>query len=647
MTRLINIDNGGTLTDVCVVDGGEVRYTKTLTTPFDLSRCLFDGLTKASSLLYGGPRVAALLQATDHIRYSTTQGTNALVQRRGPRLGLLSTDPTLVEALAATAAEEDLLTALVGARHMVVDVAADDDALTAELAVRFNALTAGGASRVVVSIGGPDGAAQEKRVKRLLLRLYPRHLLGAIPLLFSWELVADRDDVRRTWSGLLNAFLHPAMERFLFNTEQRLRDYRTRGPLLIFRNDGGSSRVAKSSAIKTYSSGPRGGLEGTRALARAYGFRHVLMADVGGTTTDIGVVTDGAVEVHPRGRVERVPTSFELAAITSHGVGGSSVIRVVDGELAVGPASVGAAPGPACFGLGGTDATITDVYLLMGVLDAGTYLDGSLTLDAGRSRPVVESTIAQPLGVAFDEALALTEEAYLGKVAAALRSTRPAPDTVIAAFGGAGPMTMCGAARAAGVTRVIVPRTAAIFSAFGIGYSDISQRYEQPLPDTAAVAGVVRELRERAGRDMYAEGIDLADCVQAWRLRVERDGADVTVDLPDPAGASQHLQDGDLASLELTVVAPLPHVAAAEVGEVAASAAVPSGTRAVRRRDGGVAELPVIALVAQPPGARVDGPAVIEGPFFTMRLPAGWQAQTTAAGDLLLTDTLPTDRGSI
>jgi len=90
VTRLINIDNGGTLTDVCVVDGDGVRYTKTLTTPFDLSRCLFDGLTKASRLVYGEERLAALLQATDYIRYSTTQGTNALVQRQGPRLGLLA-----------------------------------------------------------------------------------------------------------------------------------------------------------------------------------------------------------------------------------------------------------------------------------------------------------------------------------------------------------------------------------------------------------------------------------------------------------------------------------------------------------------------------------------------------------------------------
>jgi N-methylhydantoinase A/oxoprolinase/acetone carboxylase beta subunit len=640
MTRLVNIDNGGTLTDVCVIDGDGVRYTKTLTTPFDLSRCLFDGLTKASAVVYGEPRLAALLQSSDRIRYSTTQGTNALVQRKGPRLGLLTTDPTLVEALAATVEEEDLLAALVGNRHAAVDVTADDQSLAAQLVTHVNALAAGGASRLVVSVGGPDGAAQEKRVKRLLLRLYPRHLLGAVPLLYSWELVADRDDVRRTWSGLLNAFLHPAMERFLFNTERRLRDQHTRHPLLIFRNDGGSARVTKSSAIKTYSSGPRGGLEGTRALARRYGFRHVVMADVGGTTTDIGVVTEGVVEVDPRGRVEHVPTSFELAAITSHGIGGSSVIRVRDGHLTVGPDSVGAAPGPACFGLGGTDATITDVYLLMGVLDPGTYLDGSLKLDAEPSRRAVETTVAQPLGIGLDEALARMEEAYLERVAAALRSAHPVPDTVVAAFGGAGPMTMCGAARRAGVTRIIVPRTAAVFSAVGIGYSDISQRYEQPLGDGIPADQVVAGLRAQAARDMSAEGVDPAGCVETWRLRIERDERDEFVELTDPVDAEKQPGDG-LVSLQLTIVAPLPHVPADPVEQVATSPAVPAGVRAVRGRDG-LVDLPLIDLVAQQPGAQVDGPAVIEGPFFTMRLPAGWQAQTSAAGDLLLTD-----RGSL
>ena len=135
------------------------------------------------------------------------------------------------------------------------------------------------------------------------------------------------------------------MERFLFNADRRLRDARARQPLRIFRNDGASSRVSKSAALKTYSSGPRGGLEGTRALAAHYGLRHLVMLDVGGTTTDIGVVSDGAIHVDRRGAIEHAPSSLELAAITSYGVGGSSIFRVVDGSLRVGPDSVGAAPG--------------------------------------------------------------------------------------------------------------------------------------------------------------------------------------------------------------------------------------------------------------------------------------------------------------
>ena len=367
MTRLINIDNGGTLTDFCLVDGGEVRYTKTLTTPYDLSRCLFDGLGKVSELVYGDPRLAALLQSTDYIRYSTTQGTNALVQRAGPRLGLLLTDPALMDGLAATPAQEDLLGALVGDRWAVISLDNDDEELGRELVARVNDLSARGAGRLVVAIGGADGAGQEARIKRLLLKLYPRHLLGAVPLLFSWELVADADDVRRTWSSLLNAFLHPAMERFLFNADRRLRDARARQPLRIFRNDGGSSRVSKSAALKTYSSGPRGGLEGTRALAGHYGLRHV---------------RDGRCRRHHdrhrsghRRRDPCRPARAHRPRAELPGAGRHHQLRrrrqlgFLGGrrnEIRVGPESVGAAPGPACFGLGGDEATITDVLLLSG-----------------------------------------------------------------------------------------------------------------------------------------------------------------------------------------------------------------------------------------------------------------------------------------
>jgi len=634
-TRLVNIDNGGTLTDICVIDGDEVRYTKTLTTPFDLSRCLFDGLTKVSGVVYGEERLGPLLQTTDYIRYSTTQGTNALVQRKGRRLGLLVADDALPGRLAATPEQEELLDALVGDRHATVSLGADDDALAGQLVRSINALASNGASRLVVSIGGDDGAATETRLKHLLLKLYPRHLLGAIPLLFSWELAADRDDVRRTWSSLLNAFLHPAMELFLFSAEGRLREHRSRHPLLIFRNDGGSSRVAKSAALKTYSSGPRGGLEGTRALARHYGLDHVLMVDVGGTTTDVGAAVDGEVRVARRGYVDDAPTSFPLAAITSHGVGGSSIIRVEDGEVHVGPESVGAAPGPACFGLGGTDATITDVYLLMGILDPSTYLGGTMSLDVESSRKAVTANVAEPLGLDVPAALERMEDAYLERVARALRASDLRDDTVVAAFGGAGPMTICGAAAKAGVRRVLVPRTAAVFSAVGIGFSDLSQRYERPLTATDAdtVRAVADDLRARADRDMYAEGVAPEDCKAAYRLLVERDGEPSSIELDGSLDPGPHVRDGDVTALELTLVAPLPHVGLGAAGAVQPAAATSDDTRTV-----GEAELPVYALVDQPPGAEADGPAVIEGPFFTMRLPGGWRFRTTAAGDLELTE---------
>ncbi|MDA8373158.1 MAG: hydantoinase/oxoprolinase family protein, partial [Actinomycetota bacterium] len=119
--RLINIDNGGTLTDVCVVDGGSITHAKTLTTPYDLSRCLFDGLTKASQLIYGEPQLAALLQSTDYIRYSTTEGTNALIQRQGPRLGLLTNSPQLAARMKSEGTNAELFDALVGEGVVTLD----------------------------------------------------------------------------------------------------------------------------------------------------------------------------------------------------------------------------------------------------------------------------------------------------------------------------------------------------------------------------------------------------------------------------------------------------------------------------------------------------------------------------------------------
>jgi len=640
MERLINIDNGGTLTDICVWDGENFSFTKTLTTPFDLSQCLFDGMAKASTEIFGEEDLPGLLHSTRHIRYSTTQGTNALVERKGPRIGILTDSPTLSGELRDGEAAAALFEDLVGPRVAVINADQDVEELTQEIVKHVNRLTTDGAARLVIAMADRN---KEKAVKGVLLRKFPRHLLGSVPMLFSWEFTPDAVRARRVWSGIINSFLHPTMERFLYSTEHRLRDHKVKNPLLIYRNDGASSRVAKSVALKTYSSGPRGGLEGTKALSEAYGLAHVLMIDVGGTTTDVGSVKNSTISTDRRGSIQGVPVSFEMSNVHSSGVGGSSVIAVRDGVITVGPESVGAAPGPACFGFGGKQATITDVNLLLGVLDPDTYLDGGFSLDAERSRAVITEVIAEPLGITLNDALIRMEAAYFHRMSQSFAADVVAADaTTVAAFGGAGPMSACGAARIAGVRRVLVPKMAAVFSAFGIGFSDIAQTYEANVAgmDAQDFAATMAALLARATRDMFQEGHEIDECRLEWNVVLEDAEGQLVSELaylasdPQP-GTSEHN-----TMLTLTARYELPHASIRRAESVATTPAVAASTRKVRSAVDKVDEVQVFDLASQRAGAAASGPAIVEGPYFTARVPHGWVFDVTVSGDLMLTDTL-------
>ncbi|WFM70489.1 hydantoinase/oxoprolinase family protein [Halomonas sp. CKK8] len=638
MERLINIDNGGTLTDICVGSGTDFAFTKTLTTPVDLSQCLFDAMTKASTVIYGEPNLSGLLHSTQHIRYSSTQGTNALVEHKGPRLGLLVDDADILDELHFDARSWSLFDDIVGDRTAIVPSELDGDELNSALVAEVTRLTAAGAERLVLAA---SSQAREKMFKRIILERFPRHLLGSVPLLFSREFAADEVRARRIWSGIINSFLHPTVERFLYSAEQRLRTHKVKNPLLIYRNDGGSSRVAKSVALKTYSSGPRGGLEGTRALAQAYGLPHVLMIDVGGTTTDVGIVRDHQIATARRGEINGIPVSYELSDVHSTGVGGSSIIAVEDGQIIVGPKSVGAAPGPACFGFGGTQATITDVNLLLGVLDPDTYLDGEMFLDKDRSRAVIQQSIADPLGITVEEALIEMASEYARKVSESFASSvDSAETTTLAAFGGGGPMSACEAARIAGVRKVLIPKLAAVFSAFGISFSNISHAYERNVTDLSQtqIEAAAGEMESWATRDMFQEGYDIDECTRDWSYLVDHPDGRVLSEAFDST-ADVRSEGGLQTTLALRATRNLPHPIVKGGSPETKSAAVSAGTRAVRTSAEVVEDLPVYLLDQQVPGATGAGPAIVEGQFFTARVPAGWELEISNSGDLLLTDT--------
>ena len=640
MGMLINIDNGGTLTDICVINGNDFYKTKTLTTPYDLSKCFFEGLKSVSKVVYGEEDVARLLAEVEHIRYSTTQGTNAIVERKGPKLGLvINKDNTgLVERVRSH--DPELYDFFVGGRVEEINLDdLSDAAKAAETATVITRLTSKGANRVVVCFDIDNASEHESLFKQVAFENYPRHLLGAVPMLFASELADDVSGDRRAWTALINSFLHPAMESFLYNAENRLREYRTKNPLLIFRNDGDASRVAKTIALKTYSSGPRGGMEGVKAFSKQYNLPNVLSMDVGGTTTDIGHVVGNEVNEDRRGMVENVPITFALCEINSPGVGGSSILSVQDKTIQVGPESVGAVPGPASFGRGGKNSTITDVNLLMGLLDPSTFFGGGLALDIDRARAAIAENIAGPLGVSVDDALLQLRDAYEQKVANELgKFCEVLEDTVLLAFGGAGPMNACGAADKCGIKTVYVPKTAAVFSAYGIGSCDIGQSYQVVLSDQKQeTLSKAYEQLERAERDMFAEGYAKGEYEVSAQLVSEKEGAESVYVLDGSATVPQALSPTDAVTLEVSARKALRVESDSHAEVKKANAAQSSKNRSIFGDDKEWSDVPVYDVNSMKPGDHGVGPAVIEEEFFTCLVREGWEFVVTELGDICLT----------
>jgi N-methylhydantoinase A/oxoprolinase/acetone carboxylase beta subunit len=633
---LINIDNGGTLTDICVMDGAAVHRTKTLTTPHDLSQCLMEGLRKVSREVYGEENLEQLVAGATYIRYSTTQGTNALVERKGPRLGLIRNRQMPLPGT-GEGAQGDIFADLVGTRVGTIDLASPT--LDADTARAVNDLTSRGANRIVVAFDGPEFAERERALKNILLRAFPSHLLGAVPILYASELSDDPDPARRTCTALFNAFLHPAMERFLYAAERKLRAQSSRNPLLIFRNDGNSARVAKTTAIRTYSSGPRGGMEGARALAEHFDVPRLLTMDVGGTTTDIGLIENGAIRSNPHGRIEGHAVSFPLGEVVSVGVGGSSIIRVRDGEILVGPESVGSAPGPACFGLGGRQATITDALLVLGLLDAETFFGGELKIDADRARDAISQQVGAPLGLDAEAAARAMRDAWVRKIADSLKAfTRVDADLALAVFGGGGPLLATLVADAVGIDTVIVPGLAPVFSAFGIGFSDIAQTYGLPL-DAADLAQSLAQsdaiLVERARRDMFAEGFVLEDCTITRTLVLESGDEILEIPLDGPVPPSAQLPPAEHCRLMLTARKSIPHASFSNQAKGAKTDAVSRATRRVFAGEGAKA-YPLWFAREQVAGASAAGPGVYEEAFSTIWIGSGWRFVVHPGGDLVM-----------
>ena len=624
----VDIDTGGTMTDALVSGEGRVASLKVETTPHDVTIAFVDILHSAGEEL-GFDSLRSFLDEVEVIRWSSTITSNVLAQRVGPKLGLLVTrghETDLYDADAAGTVVGTLISA-----DDITGIEADASEQQVRMAVK--SLLDRGIRRINISLAGafPDGTA-ETRIVELIGKDYPDHFLGSIPALAGTEVMLRPDDSTRTIASLMNAYVHPSLASTLYRAEEIVRDqHGWRGNVLIGHINGGVARIGKTRAFDTIESGPLFGTHASAATAQMFGDGKVIAIDVGGTTAKASAVDDGRVVLKAEGELFDIPLKFDFPLLRSMALGGGSVARASDGKVTLGPDSMGAAPGPAAYGLGGRNATVTDALLVCGLLDPTGFLGGKRRLDVERARKALDKHIGAPLGLGTDEAALAVVEAAWDVVAQLARETADEvgwdpSECVIYAYGGNGPLFATAVAERLGATKARFFRYGAVYSAFGSAISDVVHVYESALTGAEHLASAGAALAAEAARDLRGEGFLPDRATLEWDLRTDADSVRGSGGEP---GALLDRLDGSPTLVRLTARYPLPRI---EQPPMTADGDGGTTSRATIYGDTPCHRATAVV------GRELSGPVVVDGSSFTWLIPSGWRITTDERGDASLTN---------
>jgi acetophenone carboxylase len=651
----VDIDVGGTLTDGLFTSGDDFVCVKVDTTPHDLTVCLFDCLNQAAEKM-GFLDAVAFLENVDLIRWSTTITSNVLAELRGPRIGLLVTQGH-EQNLYGKDDRSAILGRLVNDRDIIGinGSAKDTDVMNAA-----RSLLERGVRRICISLNNSHrNPEREMAFKRIIDQQYPDHFLGSVPVLAGSDISKSADDRTRTYCAAINAYTHGALAATLFKAEDALRETsKYSGTFLVSHINGGFAGIAKTKAIDTIESGPVLGILGSAHLAKLYGLNDVIAMDIGGTTAKISVLSGG--EPIYRKPSDLFGNSLELALpyLRSMALGGGSVVKPLDGakgaEVRLGPESMGSFPGPACYGLGGDQATLTDSFVTAGLINPDYFLGGRKPIDRDLARKTIESLVAQPLRLAAEAACKMIIERACESVAHLIASAQKELQLNLSrhtlfAYGGNGGLFAAGVAEKAGLETVLVFSLGPLFSAFGSSVSDICHVYERSIPEPdISEAGVGRlrqfvdEIKAECVKDLLGEGIRPDDLTYAIEFEVAGSaGPSVTVACPETAlGSASELKAALSAalaargkartgntSLEMLRVRAKKAMRKARLVDRAFQGADAShariGTRTISWGSR-ASEAQVYRWESLHPGNRVAGCAVLEGVNTTYFVPDGW-----------------------
>ncbi|HEY94818.1 MAG TPA: hydantoinase/oxoprolinase family protein [Dehalococcoidia bacterium] len=488
----MDIDTGGTFTDGFVRGDGRTELVKVDTTPHDLTLCFMECIEEAARR-FGFDDASDLLNQMNTLRLSTTIGTNTLIQGNGPKLGLLVTKGKGENVYSPVGSVNPAVNFLVP-EDMIIGINEEmsesgesmREPESVEVLAAVKNLLERGARRILVSLArSPLNPAHEEKCRELVFEDYPAHYLGSVPLLLSSEVSTELDDMCRTNAALIDAYIHQDMTHYLYKADDDVRNRRFRWPLLIVHATGGAARVAKTKAIDTCDSGPAAGLFGAAFLAKLYGIENVVTIDVGGTSTDIGLIAHGELSYAAERNMYGVPVKERVIETISFGGGGSSIAWIdKKGTLRVGPESAGAIPGPACYGLGGNKPAVTDAWVTLGYINPDYFLGGRRKLDREQAKKLIKEQIADPLKISVEEAaeaiLAEMTRQSANSVKEFIRGKGlKEEDVVMFAFGGAGGLSCASLAKACGIPVIYSFPFGAQFCAFGSSCTDVLHTYSR------------------------------------------------------------------------------------------------------------------------------------------------------------------------
>jgi N-methylhydantoinase A/oxoprolinase/acetone carboxylase beta subunit len=555
----IDIDVGGTFTDLVLNFGGKTLIKKVPTTPYDLSVCFSNVIEEGAAAL--SMKMDELLPAIEMIRYSTTIAMNRLIERKGPRLGLITTeghedvvligrgaqwiDGTRVAErrnLAIQRKPEPLIPRdmIVGAKERVdshgnvIRILDEDD-----LRTKIRYLVNRGARGFVISLlWGFLNPVHEKRVKQIIRDEYKEFHIGYLPVVLAGQVVGKLGEYERTLAAILDAYLQRSMQIELSAMWDKLRERGYKKPLLMIQSSGGIAEVFRTTASRTFNSGPVSGLMGAHHVAKSLGYHNVIMTDMGGTSFDVGLVVKDSVRSYDfRPIIDRWMVGITMIKTLSIGAGGGSIAwlnKLLQNQLQVGPKSAGSMPGPVCFNRGGKEPTVTDADVVLGYINPDYYFGGRMRLNKNAAIQAIREKIAKPLGIEVEQASGVIRKIVNGNMASAimkevhLRGYSP-EEFVLFVGGGAGATHVEG--YKADVKKAVIFHFSPVFCAFGSSTMDIMHVYEaskkitllepgtqKPSEEYAAFNRTVENLVEQAKRDLVADGLNVQDAAFVLEL---------------------------------------------------------------------------------------------------------------------------------